>query len=312
MIRRIAAVFLLAVGSAVPGLNVLVFGYVLDVEGRIARGKRLRDAMPHLYFAPRAALFVVLFTSALAVLGGLQAAASDTALIDPTRGSALLVATYGFAAVVAAAGVFTGVRGRYWIEDALRQMDVRRWLRLGVLGVLCTVLWLAVPVGLLVLAQMVERGGLFAFIGLFTMLPVLVHLPFLQAHVATTGTPRSILAWREARDLARRAPLAHAAAIVGCFALATPLHLVMIVPLPPDAAWLPALLFVPFALMSRTLVALAYRRSREREIAPRGWRWLARPVTFAATVFYALVLFAGPRLVADGSMMAVLSPMFGF
>ena len=319
--RRLASLVLLALASAIPGVGLVAFGCVLDMEGRIARGERPRAALPSLDVAGRVLAILVSFAVAIGLLRLLSDAAYDASLIEPGRGDGLRTLSWVYGATIIATGGFGLHRAHGWISTMAAHEALRRWLWLGVLGVACSVVWLALPAALLVAAQTFDGGGLLALLGLLLLLPILSRLPFIQAHVAVEGTAASILwwrcprgrisAWRRAGDFARRAPLAHAAAILACFVLATPVHLAMVVPLPPDARWLLALLIVPFALLSRTMVALAYRRSAAREIAARPWRWLARPVIISATVFYATVLFFVPRVAADGSMTSLFSPMFG-
>ncbi len=46
-------IFLLAVVAAIPGANFYALGYLLEVEGRVARSGRFRDAFPLLDLAPK-------------------------------------------------------------------------------------------------------------------------------------------------------------------------------------------------------------------------------------------------------------------
>src|SRR6516225_11113922 len=46
-------ILLLAVIAAIPVLNLLALGYLLEVEGRLARSGKLRDAFPLINLAPR-------------------------------------------------------------------------------------------------------------------------------------------------------------------------------------------------------------------------------------------------------------------
>ncbi|MCH8829586.1 MAG: DUF4013 domain-containing protein [Planctomycetes bacterium] len=74
---------LLAVVAAIPVLSVLVLGYLLEVEGRIARTGKLRFAFPLLPLAPRVGTIVLgiaVWLFPLFVLAGMVA---DAALIDP-------------------------------------------------------------------------------------------------------------------------------------------------------------------------------------------------------------------------------------
>src|SRR5262245_15959290 len=53
-------ILLLAAAAAVPILNVTVLGYLLEVEGRIARGVPFSDAFPFIRRAPRIGAAVAL------------------------------------------------------------------------------------------------------------------------------------------------------------------------------------------------------------------------------------------------------------
>ncbi len=71
-----------------PIASILVLGYLLEVEGRVARSGRLRDGFPLLPLAPRIGSVVVgvgLWLLPLFFMAGMVA---DASLIDPTGPSA--------------------------------------------------------------------------------------------------------------------------------------------------------------------------------------------------------------------------------
>ena len=76
-------VFLLSVTAAVPIVNLYVLGYLLEVEGRVARSGRLRDAFPLIRVAPRIgsiALGVYIWTL---LLRALAISSANAQIIDP-------------------------------------------------------------------------------------------------------------------------------------------------------------------------------------------------------------------------------------
>lgn len=78
----------LAVVAAIPVASIFVLGYLLEVEGRIARSGRLRDGFPLLSLAPRIGSIVagvLLWLTPLFFTAGM---AADAALIDPAGPSA--------------------------------------------------------------------------------------------------------------------------------------------------------------------------------------------------------------------------------
>src|SRR5207248_7451263 len=76
-------VVLLAAAAAVPVLNVAVLGYLLEVEGRIARGVALAEAFPLLRRAPRIGAALVLCWAWLLPVRLAASLAEDAAWIAP-------------------------------------------------------------------------------------------------------------------------------------------------------------------------------------------------------------------------------------
>jgi hypothetical protein len=76
-------VLLLAVIAAIPIVNFLALGYLLEVEGRVARSGKLRDAFPLINLAPRLGSIVLGIWAWVFPLRLLSHAAADARLIDP-------------------------------------------------------------------------------------------------------------------------------------------------------------------------------------------------------------------------------------
>ena len=81
-------ILLLAVVAAIPIVNFLALGYLLEVEGRVARSGKLRDAFPLLDVAPRIGSIVLGVWLWMLPIRFLASYASDAALINPGGNSA--------------------------------------------------------------------------------------------------------------------------------------------------------------------------------------------------------------------------------
>ncbi len=76
-------ILLLAVIAAIPGVNLLALGYLLEVEGRLARSGKLRDAFPLLGIAPRLGSIALGIWAWVFPLRLLANVAADAHLIEP-------------------------------------------------------------------------------------------------------------------------------------------------------------------------------------------------------------------------------------
>ena len=314
MIATICTIILLAMASIVPGMNVVVFGYLLEVEGRTASGKSVRTAMGDVSGAPRLLLLIAGFSGALGVLRLLVAVASDARLIDPAGADRWYLAAQIYAVVLAASCTMFIVRRRERIREIAERGcgAVGRWLWLGLRALAITAAWLILPAALgLAAAQAADAGGFLTFIGLVILTPILARLPFLQAHFVRTTDIRSAFAWKAVGATIRAAPISCALALVASYAITLPLLLLPVIDWPRDALWLPNLMFVPLVLAARVAIGLAYRRGdRLRSLAPDSKiaRGFAFPLVVVAAVMMALMVFLGPHLGADGLVLAVLPP----
>jgi hypothetical protein len=76
-------ILLLAVVAAIPIVNFLALGYLLEVEGRLARSGKLREAFPLIDLAPRLGSIALGIWAWVFPLRLLSHAAADARLIDP-------------------------------------------------------------------------------------------------------------------------------------------------------------------------------------------------------------------------------------
>lgn len=320
----VTLLFLLAVLAAIPVLNFLALGYLLEVEGRVARSGRIRDAFVLLSVAPRIGtiyLGVWLWIIPLRLLAGY---AADARLIDPggtaaavswrlTLVLAVLIACH-LCLAIARGGSFwcffrpiKNVRdfiarlraGTFWREandrvgEFVSRMRPGHLFSLGLRGFLTATVWLALPTLLFAAAQKTE--GLPILVTLFggvCLVLVFAWVPFLQAHFAAENRFSAVRELGRVRELFRRAPLSWLAAVIVVFVLALPLYLLKVRLLPQDAMWFITLVFVVSIFPARVVTGWAYHRAvvKERQ-AWFGLRWLSRGVMAVLLALYVFVLY---------------------
>lgn len=336
LFRYGSLVVLLAFLVAVPALQLIVFGYLLEASGRLARGNRLRDAVPWNAYATRIGYALVAMLLVSLPVHLLTHWSQSARLVDPHGRQAEMLQTGSFFAAVAAM-VYLGwawIRGgklrhylwpapvqflkqiwrpRTWIgaRDALwglaRELEIPQLFWLGLRGVVGTVIWILPPAGLFIFATREGQGGAAGLVGAFafvTMALVLLYLPMLQAHFAAENRLRAMFAVRTVRRDFRRAPWCWMLALLVLYGLAIPLYLLKIEPVPQPVVWLPSLLFVAFMLPARIAVGLAIRRGRSKA-DPRGvWsamnRWTVRLLIPVIVGIYIVFLFASQFVDANG------------
>ncbi len=310
----------LSVLAAVPVAQVLVLGYLLEASGRVARGGRLRDGWIGVRRAGRAGGIVVGCYLSLLPLQLVASLASSAELIDPDgplarrwrlgllAGSLLAIAQVvaacarggrlrdfawppgtliGLARRARRGGVYAESRDATWaFVSALR---LPHYFRLGLLGLIGTTAWLAIPATLIALGPRVPVLGLAGAVALWVVVP---SLPFLQVRFAVEGRFAALFEHRAVRERSRRAPWAFALALLGTLAAAVPLYLLKIEMVPREATWLPSLVFVTFLFPARLACGWAYARSGRRE-GPRhrASRGLARLGIAAVAAAYVAVVF---------------------
>ncbi|HEV3122071.1 MAG TPA: hypothetical protein VGY53_09220 [Isosphaeraceae bacterium] len=317
----ISLVLGLSILAALPVIQFVTLGYLLEASGRVATSGRLRDGLIGVRRAARVGGVVAGISLALIPLWFVDSQARSAQLISPGRGAALgLRWLLGVVTVLTFLHIFTAcVRGGrlrsflwpfghpFWLARRLREgglyteardglwefvatLHLPRFFRKGLVGFLGTMVWIALPATLIAL---VGRVPLLGVIGVLALAVVAPSLPFLQVHYAVAGRARALFAMREVRDRFRRAPWAFAFALLVMLTAAIPLYLLKIEMLPREAAWLPSLVFVIFLFPARVLIGWAYARSGRRE-RPRHWffRALGRIAIFPAAALYVLVVFA--------------------
>lgn len=328
-------VLLVAILAAVPVLNLVALGWMLEAEGRVARSGRLRDGLPWLGVLPRLGAAAIGVWAWLVIIRLVAAAADDAAVVAPNSQTAVawtwarwvvMLAVGLHLVLTLAAGpslaafvrpvrnvrrVVAGVRdGTLWRSAATalgRLVDVLSPLatfRLGVGGFLGGLAWVAVPTVLFAAARFSDRPGapLVSLVGSLLLAAVLMWVPFLQARYAATGRASAFVEVGAVREWFRRAPLAMLLALVVLLGLTLPLHLLKVVVPPRDAIWLLTPLFVILILPGRLAVGWAAARANARP--GRAWpvtRVVAGTLAWVAVLAYLAVLFLAPVLDALGN-----------
>lgn len=328
-------VLLVAILAAVPVLNLLALGWMLEAEGRVVRSGRLRDGLPWLGVVPRIGAAAVGIWAWLLVVRLVAAAADDAILVDPGSPTAmawnrfrmLVAVAVGLHLVLAVAAgpslaafvrpirnlrrVAAGLRdGTLWrgasaaVRRLIRVVDPVRVFRLGLGGFLGGLAWLILPTLLFAAARMSARpiAPLVSLLGGPLLAAVLMWVPFLQARYAATGRARAFLELGVVREWFRRAPLAMLLAVVLLHGLTLPLHLLKVVVPPRDAVWLLTPLFVLLILPGRIAVGWAAARAASRP--ERSWlavRVVAGLIGWVALAAYLALLFLAPVFDALGN-----------
>lgn len=299
---------ILAVLTAIPILQLIAFGYLLNVSGRLANGSKLKDSLPHLQQAGQIGLAAIaLFLAALPTqaLTHLESVAN---LINQGSEQATQMRTLSIATSILMTAYLLwawnrgghlanyfwpqpkrflkeGWRWRTWrtVPDRLWEFTINlqapKYFWLGLRGAVGTLIWISPSFVIIAAFRNGETGlaGLVGFAALLLLGVGMLYLPMLQAHFAAENRFRALFAVRTIRRDFRRAPWAWFAAMVMCLVITPiPLYLLKIEATPREVMWAPCLLFVAFILPARMATGLALRRAR-RMPEPIGlWKNLSR------------------------------------
>jgi hypothetical protein len=329
----VSLILLLALVAAIPVINFLALGYLLEVEGRVARSGRLRDAFPLIDVAPRLGSIALGLWAWVFPIRLLANAAADARLIDPdsradrglhfvVRVAAMLIGCHLCLALARGGSVTAFLRpwrnlrwlwarwraGDYWsqAESAIREFTASLRLRhhfwLGIRGYVGAMLWLVVPTALFAASHRTEGASvLVTILGGILLMAVLSWVPFLQAHFAAENRFGALFEWRQVRRMYQRAPFSWLFTMLVTLTLALPLYLFKIVLPPRDAMWLVTVVFIVSIYPAKVLSGWAYHRAavRERQ-AWFGWRWLTRIALVPLLGAYVFLLFFTQFIGAHG------------
>ena len=324
----------LAVLSVIPVLNFLSLGYLLEASGRVARTGRLRAGFVGVRKAAVFGRIIVgtwfvlwpaRFISGLGQDARLIANGSSTA--NGWRIAFFVVAALSLCHIVwacvrggklrhflwpAPVRLFRCIRSkdkldaiRAGITDYLTSLRIGHFFRLGTLGFVGGVLWLALPVGMLIVGAFLPPAGAvpLGLAGGGLLLLVAMYLPFIQTHYAVENRFGAMFELRRVRQLFSQAPMAFLIALFITLLFSLPLYLLKIEFPPREIAWLPSLFFVAFIFPARILTGWAMGRALKRE-QPRHFisRWLARFGIVPVAAFYALMVYLTQYLSWHGAL----------
>ncbi|MEX1232305.1 MAG: DUF4013 domain-containing protein [Planctomycetaceae bacterium] len=315
---------LLAVVAAIPLLNILVLGYLLEVMGRTARTGKFREAFPLINLAPRLGSIAIGFWICLFPLRLLSIAAADARLIDPgSRSDVVLHTLTNIGAVFITIHIclslarggslscfFRPIKNARWLwknwksNDYLPQaaehvqafiagLRLKHHFLLGLKGLIGAFLWLIIPTAIFASAKKPEGGDIIAtLIGGFGLVLVLCWLPFLMARFAAENRIRAMFELKAIRELFTRAPILWAVAIVITCVMSLPMYLFKIALPPQDAMWLETLVFLVTIWPVKVFTGWAYYKATQRE-ARRGRlrRWTTKLFVMPIVAFYVFLLF---------------------
>ncbi len=317
-------ILLLALLAAIPLINFFVLGYLLDVEGRVARSGRLRDAFPLIDLAPRLGSIALGFWLWLWPLRLLSNVATDAAIIAPGGNAAMAMNLLRQAAAIGVAAhlclalarggglgcFFRPIKnarwlaaqwrsGAYWehaerhVRDFVRALRIRHHLWLGVRGFAGAMCWLVVPTALLASSDKTEGASIIVtVIGGVLLVIVLSWVPFLQAHFAAENRFAAHFQLRAVRQLYKNAPFSWLFTLLITLTLALPMYFFKIALPPQDAMWLETLVFIVMIYPVKVATGWAYHRAAVREKrAFFGFRWLSRLVMAPLLVLFVFLLF---------------------
>ncbi|RLS40193.1 MAG: hypothetical protein DWH78_04075 [Planctomycetota bacterium] len=326
-------VLILAILAAIPGLNILTLGYLIDPQKRVAQTGQLRNGFPLMVLAPRLGVivfFCILFlipvrlqatriSDAAVILGEAHARVGQMAL--NLRILQTVIATHLILAIARGGTPGCFLRpiknvswflrkvltsaGRAEMSTGLDQVldVVKPWQHFwaGFKAFTGAVLWLLIPAGLLVAYSAPGRTaplyGVASFLGVILMIPVTAWLPLLQVHQAVTGRFRAIFEVRAARRIIRNAPVAWMLTTILMYAMTFPLYLAKIRLLPADAMLVLTPFFIILTYPARILVARAYHRGMTKE--QPAWRtvhWGIRLAMLPLLLAHAVFLFFTPAI----------------
>jgi hypothetical protein len=323
----IALCVALAFLATLPALNLLVLGYLLAAEGRVARSGKLYQIVPLLPAVIRLASIGIAAGACLVPVWFIARSTADAQLVAPDSrivgrwGAALVVAT-----ILAATHIVLAVSrggtpssffhpvtnfrllaarlrsGEFWpgADRALREfVGGFEWLRLCRLGIVAFVgtwVWLIVPTGFFSAAGVHAgswRGPALLLWGA-SLVPVLGWVPMLQVRLAVEDRWRAAFELRSIWQMFSRAPLAWLVAMTLLYASSIPLflytaHVKLHIPT-QDIWWDVTLVSIICSLPARALLGWAYSRAVRRPPAWWGLVWFSRITLACLMVLYVWLL----------------------
>lgn len=318
-----AMVLALAILAAIPGLQFLSLGYMLECSTRVAKSGKIGDGFIGIRTAARLGGSVFAIWFLLLPLRYLSSVAFTAQIINPEGRNAarlrfwVLIFTImlGMHIVFALArggrlrhffwplnflivyrqfklgGAYAKARDATW--DFLLGLRLPHYFWLGFRGFLAAFLWLVIPATLLAFWQVkTPIAPLVGILGALLLAIVVLHLPLLQTQMAIENRFAAAFDWRGVRKAFNRAPWACSLALVLTLVFALPLYFLKIEVVPQEALWLPTLVFIVFIYPTRLITGWAMWKTKTRE-TKRHWffRWTGRLPLLPAVFIYLLFVF---------------------
>ena len=210
-----------------------------------------------------------------------------------------------------AGGMFAKSRDGLW--DFVASLNFPHYFWLGLRGFGGAFAWLAVPSLLLIGATSLPTvlAVLSGLLGSLLMAIVLLHLPFLQIHLAVENRLGAMFEVRAIRARFCRAPIAHWFALLVTLAFVLPLYILQTEAPPDGTLFVPGLVFVAFIFPAKLLCGWAVGRA-EKHQAERHFisRWLSRFAVVPVIAFYVFILFFTPYICWNGVWSLLEQPAF--
>jgi hypothetical protein len=321
-------VTLLVLAATIPVLNLITLGYLMEVQGRVARTGRLRDALPLLPAASRLGVSLACIAVFLLPIRWLAEAASNANLIEP--GSiwswlwltglliAALVVVLHLLLSLARGGKFVcflrpirNIRwflarrreGDYWMHAscalheffaALRPAHHVHLTAFAYLGVL---LWVGAPT--VMFTAVADSSGtwqrVLTLAGAVCLVPPLMWLPFLQTRCAAEGRLSAMFELSAIRQMLAQAPFTATLATIALYGLAfLPSYYCAVwkalVP-PHETTWDVMFVFLVAIYPAKVLLGWAYHRATVARPSWLAWYWINQCLVCAAACVYVLLLF---------------------
>jgi hypothetical protein len=330
----VSLVILLAIIAAIPVVNFVALGYMLEAEGRVVRSGRLRDGVPLAGGLPRLGSIVLGSWLWLLVVRLVTQAAADAALVDPggpaavgwrrAQAAAVLVVGLHLLAAVFAGGslvaFFRPIRnlrrlvaairaGTAWdtaaaaLERVVAAVAPGKLFWLGLRGFAGGFAWLFLPTALFAALRDTTKpiGILVTLVGGVLLAVVLSWVPFLQARFAAEQRMQVFREVGAVRELWRRGPVAMLLAVVVLYALSLPLFLFKVLVPPRDALFFLTPIFILTIYPARLAVGWATHWAATRP--QRRWllvRWPVAALLLPLLAVYLFLLFFTPAIDALG------------
>lgn len=297
---------LLSVTASLPVGNVLTLGYLMEVQGRMARNGKFRSALFLLPEAQRLGTIALGIALWMIPVHFVATLARDSRLLSPDSPASWLlmvglILTSLFVALHLTIAI--GCGGRWWQflrpirnvrsllkqyrssgfwrnaqEKFLRFFAAFQFLQLAKLGLLAYVavyVWLVIPAYLFTqLDDVTIRWQVVGFVvGCITMTLTLMWLPMILVHVAVSGRPGAMFDHKSMRRLTQQLPLRWMMATVILYGLSVlPLLYVALVKatIPPHRIeWDMMVVFLLTAIPTRILMGWVYHRGMRLAAAAR-------------------------------------------